>query len=130
VKKSAYQIVLVITLLFFLFPSSLFATDKALEKRRSVAIKKFVAASRKSTGNYSTISLRNWRREIGLPTMSTEEMIRRVLDTFESQYRNLKVIDYRVVYIERPGPTKGIECDFLLIHHEIRRKRVYGPGGK
>jgi len=104
------------------------AENNLLEKIKNEALEKFVVSSRKSDGDYSTISIRNWRNEPGIPLMSTEDMIRKVLSIFEEHYKNLKITNYLVVYSSKPGG--GIESDFLLIHHELKPQKVYKFGTK
>ena len=101
------------------------AEDVQLEKRQNKAIENFVISSRKSDGDYSTISLKNWRNELGIPFLSTEDMIRRVLSTFEAHYKNLNITYYQVVYANKPGPSGGIDCDFLIIRHETVPEKTY-----
>lgn len=100
-----------------------YGEDKQLEKRRKAAVEGLVKSNRKSDGDYSTISLKNCRDEIGPPFLSNEDIIRRVLDTFDTYYKNLEVIDYLIVYTNKPGPNGGIECDFLIIHHKTIPER-------
>jgi len=97
--------------------------NKLLDKKSAESFEKFVTSSRKTDGDYSTISLANWRRDLNTPPISTEDMIRKVLNTFEIHYKNLKIVDYQIVYDEKPG--KGLVCDFLIIHHETKPARTY-----
>lgn len=101
------------------------AEDKQLEKRRALALENFVKSSRKSDGDYSTISLKNCRDELGIPFLTNEDMVRKVLDTFDTYYKNLEVVDYLIVYANKPGPSAGIECDFLIIHHQTKPEKVH-----
>jgi hypothetical protein len=106
------------------------AEDKELEKRQAKAIEQFVVSSRKSDGNYSSFSLKNWKVEIGINFLTTEDMVRRVLNAFEEHYKNLDIKSYLVTYTNKVGPGGGIELDFLIIHHETKAKKVYKFGTK
>lgn len=99
------------------------AENDLQEKRLKENLEKFITGSRKSDGNFSTISLRSWRNELAMPPLSTEDMIRKVLDAFENHYKNLKVQSYSVVYTSRPNG--GIECDFLIIRHQTEAAKTY-----
>lgn len=101
------------------------AGDTLPEKKRTEAIENFVVSNRKSDGNFSTISLKNWQNELGIPFFSTEDLIRGVLNTFEEHYKNLKIVYYLIIYANKPGPTGGIVCDFLVIHHETLPEKTY-----
>jgi hypothetical protein len=57
-------------------------------------------------------------------------MVRKVLNAFEEHYKNLQVVSYSIVYINKSGPSGGLEYDFLLIHHELKPKKVYKFGTK
>lgn len=120
--------IMLVSLLVLAVASSSNAENNLLEKKKAEAFEKFVASSRKSDGDYSTISLKNWRRDLDEPVSSAEDMIRKVLNTFELHYKNLKVLDYLVTYSSKP--TGGIDYDFLIIHHELKPQKVYRFGTK
>lgn len=106
------------------------AEDKELEKRQAKAIEQFVISTRKNDGDFTTISLKNWKNEIGVPFLSFEEMIRKVLNTFREHYKNLELKSYSIIYTNKAGPSGGLEPDFLLIYHETKAKKVYRFGTK
>lgn len=110
-----------------LFASIVFsrAEDPTLEKRKNEAVLKFVIANRESDGNYTTISLRDWQRKVGIPQISNEELIRKVLATFDGYYKNLEIVDHLVIYNNKSGPSGGIEYDFLIIQHETKPTKTY-----
>jgi len=97
--------------------------NKLFDKKTAESFERFVASSRKSDGDYSTISLANWRRDLDVPPMSGEDMVRKILYTFEMHYKNLKIIDYLIVYDDKPG--KGLVYDYIIIHHETKPTRTY-----
>ncbi len=101
------------------------AEDRELEKRQNDAIEKFMIHNRQSDGNYSTISLKNWKNEIGIPFLTFEEALRKLLNLFEEHYKNLNVLNVTVIYTNKTGPGGGIEPDFILIQHETKPKKVY-----
>jgi hypothetical protein len=99
--------------------------DQALKKRKLEAVEKFMVANRESDGDYTTVSLRDWQRKVGIPQISGEELIRKVLAVFDEYYKNLEILDYLVVYTNKPGPSGGIEYDFLIIRHETKPIKTY-----
>ncbi len=121
---------LVLCLAIIVFGVNLNAEDKELEKRQMKAIEQFVISGRKSDGNFTTISLKNWKSEIGIPMLSTEDMVRKVLYIFLDHYTNLEIKNFTLVYTNKTGPSGGVELDFILIHHETKPKKIYKFGTK
>jgi hypothetical protein len=113
----------VVTLL--VSPQLAHGEDQALKKRKLEAVEKFMVANRESDGDYTTVSLRDWQRKVGIPQISGEELIRKVLAVFDEYYKNLEILDYLVVYTNKPGPSGGIEYDFLIIRHETKPIKTY-----
>lgn len=99
-----------------------YAENNLQEKRLKEAMEKFVDSTRKSERDYTTISLQGWRNQLGMPPLTTEDMVRKVLTTFDRLYSHLQILDWQMVYCGKPGG--GIECDFLVIRHETRKKAV------
>lgn len=118
-KKSLGLLVIV----FLMVANIGWGQNKLLDKKTAESFERYVASSRKSDGDYSTISLANWRRDLDAPPMSGEDMVRKILCTFEAHYKNLKIIDYLIVYDDKPG--KGLVYDFIIIRHETKPARTY-----
>jgi hypothetical protein len=103
--------------------SSIAAENQTQEKKLTEVVEKFVVRNRKSDGDYTTISLRGWRSEMSMPALSNEDMIRKVLATFEDHYKNLRIVDYTLVYL---GKTNGgLDYDFIIIHHQTEPVKTY-----
>ncbi len=101
------------------------AEDKELEKRQNLAIEKFMISTRESEGDFSTISLKNWKSDIGVPFLSLDTVLRKILALFEDHYKNLEVVNFQVIYYTKPGPSSNSEPDFLIIHHRTKPKKTY-----
>ena len=99
------------------------ASDSLVEKKQNEAIDKLIEEVSKTDGNYSSISLKNWQKDSFMSFLSSEDMIRKVLNAFETAHRKLKVLDYLIVYSNKPNG--GQEYDFLLIHHEPKPETYY-----
>ena len=101
------------------------AEDKELEKRQNIAIEKFMISARESEGDFSTISLKNWKSDIGVPFLTLDTVLRKMLTLFEDHYKNLEVISFQVIYTQKVGVNAGIEPDFIIIHHHTKPKKTY-----
>lgn len=104
---------------------AIYAEDRELEKRQNESIEKFIVANRKSDGNFTTIPLKNWQNKIGIPFLSAEDLIRKILNNFELHYKSYKILNYQVVACNKLGLNGGTELDFIIIQHESRTKRTY-----
>lgn len=101
------------------------AEDKELEKRQNNAIEKFMISARESEGDFSTISLRNWKSDIGVPFLTLDTLLRKMLSLFEEHYKNLDIVSFQIIYYTKPGPSSNSEPDFLIIHHRTKPKKTY-----
>lgn len=120
-----FGVLVVFALVLFVIPQMAIGEDSALKKRKLEAVEKFMVSNRESDGDYTTVSLRDWQKKVGIPQISGEELIRKVLAVFDEYYKNLEILDYLVVYTNKPGPSGGIEYDFLIIRHETKPIKTY-----
>ncbi len=107
------------------FANTILAEDRELEKRQDAAIEKFMISARESEGDFSTISLRNWKNDVGIPFLTLDKLIRKMLFQFEFHYRNLEIVSFQIVYGTKPGINTGFEPDFIIIHHRTKPKKTY-----
>ncbi len=104
------------------------AEESDLDKKHREIVEKYMIHNRSSDGDFSTISLRNWKAETNIPFLTSEDMIRKVLAAFANHYKNLNILSFSIIYSNKGGVNAGIELDFILIHHETKPTKTYRFG--
>jgi hypothetical protein len=83
------------------------------------SLEQFVLLSSETDGNFTTLSFRNWKTEIGrtLP-WGPDELLRKMSDAFDRKNPKLQIIFITPLYTSKS--SGGLECYAIFIYHQPR----------